>query len=788
MPLRFSRKRKDKKDMEKSAKSSESKKNFDFLEDIPEEVQNQLKQKIQSGEDLKVALSTDMTLEGKYGKDWLLATEKRLLAFNQNGEVEPDVFHILLSEIDELEIRKLFGNNIVKIRTKDKGADIIRFSKSMASKFDPAVSEIQTLIQKNKPDESEEKKLIKKGISKPKDVCPNCGNPLPDWAGGICPNCVKKRKMFVRLFEYLMPYWHVAAIAMLIVFLLNGITIVPMYLRKFLFDNVLIEGHSKLVQEGIEAVKDGPYIRWLGYLALGMIAVNISSTILGAINRYMMAWIGQRITLDLRNKVYNHLQLLSLSFFNQRETGKIMSRLTRDVERLQEFIAWGFPDMLHSIVMIAIMGGVMFREDWWLAIFTLIPVPLLIVFTFYFGRKLHKVFHVVWKRWASINAILADTIPGVRVVKAFVRENHEVERFSSKAHELFEGEMNAAKLYTVFRPIMGFIIFMGTIIIWFVGGREVLTKTGFTLGSLSVFQSCLMRFYEPVRMLAWLNERFQRAATSAERVFEILDTEPEIADKENAIDLPEIKGKIEFKNVTFSYDDETNALEDVSFEVSPGEMIGLAGHTGAGKTTLINLVCRFYDVNEGQILIDGHDIRDIKLESLRGQIGVVLQNPFLFNGTVAENIAYGKPGATRKQIIAAAKAANAHEFIMNFPDGYDTVVGERGERVSGGERQRISIARAILKDPRILILDEATSSVDTETEAKIQEALGRLIEGRTAFAIAHRLSTLKHSNRLLILEKGKLAEIGTHNELIEMDGIYAKLCKMQTELSRIRAW
>jgi len=260
----------------------------------------------------------------------------------------------------------------------------------------------------------------------------------------------------------------------------------------------------------------------------------------------------------------------------------------------------------------------------------------------------------------------------------------------------------------------------------------------------------MMQFYMPIQSLARLNERFQHAATSAERVFEILDHKPEIADKEDAIELPNIKGHIEFKNVTFSYDGEQNALENVSFEVEPGEMIGLAGHTGAGKTTLINLVCRFYEINGGAILIDGHDIRDAKIDSLRNQIGVVLQNPFLFNGSVAENIAYGKPGATMKEIIAAAKAANAHDFIINFADGYDTIVGERGERVSGGERQRISIARAILKDPRILILDEATSSIDTETEAKIQEALRRLIKGRTVFAIAHRLSTLKHSNRLLM--------------------------------------
>jgi ATP-binding cassette subfamily B protein len=781
MHLLFSRNRNDKGNGDKSAKSSEPKKGFDFLEEIPEELEMRLRQEIQLDEELKVALSTDMTIDGKYGKDWLLATEKRLLAFNQNGKVEPDFFHVLLSEVDELEVRKLFGNNIIKVRTKDKGAEIARFSKSMASKFDPAVSEIQTLIQKIKPDKESQDKVTgpREGFNKPKDFCSKCRRPLPEWSGGICPHCVQKRKMFSRLLEYLLPYWHVATIAMIIMFVLIGVRLVPMYLQKSLFDDVLIPGSTG---------KTPPNFKLLAYLAFGMIAVNILSTVLGSSREYMMAWVGQHITLDLRNKVYNHLHTLSLSFFNQRETGIIMTRVTRDVERLQEFIARGFPEMVTDTVMIMAMGGIMFRENWWLALFTLIPMPVLIILTFYFGHKMHKAFHIIWKRWAEISGILADTIPGVRVVKAFVREKHEVNRFNNKARELFQGEMNSAKLYTVFRPLMGFITFIGTIIIWFIGGGEVLRNPEFTIGALTVFQSCMMQFYAPVQSLAQLNERFQHAATSAERVFEILDNKPEIADKENAIELPDIKGHIQFKNVTFSYDGEQDALDDVSFDVQPGEMIGLAGHTGAGKTTLINLLCRFYDINKGAILVDGHDIRDIKIESLRSQIGVVLQNPFLFNGTVAENIAYGKPGATMREVIAAAKAANAHEFIMNFPDGYDTVVGERGERVSGGERQRISIARAILKDPRILILDEATSSVDTETESTIQEALVRLIKGRTVFAIAHRLSTLKHSNRLLILEKGKLAEIGTHNELIEMDGIYAKLCKMQTELSKIRAW
>ena len=285
-----------------------------------------------------------------------------------------------------------------------------------------------------------------------------------------------------------------------------------------------------------------------------------------------------------------------------------------------------------------------------------------------------------------------------------------------------------------------------------------------------------------------LNHRFQHAATSAERVFDVLDTHPEIIDQPEAVTMPPIEGRVEFRGVHFGYEEDKPVIEDLSFAVEPGEMIGLAGHSGAGKSTLVNLICRFYEPREGAILIDGRDTRQVNLQSLREQIGVVLQDPFLFNGTVADNIAYGHPEASLEEIVGAAKAANGHDFIMDMPDGYDTMVGERGIRVSGGERQRLSIARAILRDPRILILDEATSNVDTRTEAQIQEALERLVRGRTTFAIAHRLSTLKNARRLLILDKGRLAEIGTHDELIARDGIYANLCRMQTEMSRLRAW
>ena len=407
--------------------------------------------------------------------------------------------------------------------------------------------------------------------------------------------------------------------------------------------------------------------------------------------------------------------------------------------------------------------------------------------TLRFGRKLHAIYRPLWRRWASLSALLADTIPGVRVVKAFAQERREVGKFKGRSLDLLQGELRVAWMRSLFGPVMAFITSIGTIIIWWVGGRDILAGE-LTLGAFVAFTSYMYRFYGPVESLCRLNHRFQRAATSAERVFDVLDTHPEVIDQPEAMVMPPIEGRVEFRGVHFGYEEDKPVIEDLNFTVEPGEMIGLAGHSGAGKSTLINLICRFYEPQEGAILIDGHNTRQVNLQSLRGQIGVVLQDPFLFNGTVADNIAYGHPKASLEQIVAGAKAANAHDFIMNMPDGYDTMVGERGTRVSGGERQRLSIARAILRDPRILILDEATSNVDTQTEAQIQEALERLVQGRTTFAIAHRLSTLKNAHRLLILDKGKLAEIGTHDELIAQDGIYANLCRMQTEMSKLRAW
>lgn len=493
---------------------------------------------------------------------------------------------------------------------------------------------------------------------------------------------------------------------------------------------------------------------------------------------YTMSYIGQRVIIDIREALFKHLQRLDQAYFDRRKTGVIMSNLTNDVGALQTAIV----DNLISFITegVTLIGSLvsMILLDWKLTLVTLVIVPVVLGIINIFGKRLRLAGHDVQGRIADITSLLQETISGIRVVRSFSRESHEVKRFENENQRNFRAVMRATKLTSLLSPMVEFSAAIAvTVILWY-GGYSVVTGV-ISAGSLIAFLIYAINLSNPVKRLSQVYGNIQKAMAAGDRVFAILDTEPTVKEKPNAKPLPEVTGQVEFDHVSFSYDGEKNAITDLNLNVDPGQIIAIVGPSGAGKTTVANLLPRFYDVTEGALRIDGTDVRDVTFQSLREQIGLVPQDTMLFNATVKDNILYGRLDATDDEVYAAAKAANALEFIDKLPEGMQTMVGERGNSLSGGQRQRIAIARAILKNPKILILDEATSALDTESEKLVQEALERLMKGRTAFVIAHRLSTIKNADRIVVLKQGRIEEFGTHEQLLDRDGLYSHLYSVQ---------
>ncbi|MCB0193138.1 MAG: ATP-binding cassette domain-containing protein [Anaerolineae bacterium] len=509
--------------------------------------------------------------------------------------------------------------------------------------------------------------------------------------------------------------------------------------------------------------------------------IFFTQAILSFINRYNMGYTGERVVADIRQRIYNHLVSLSLRFFADRRTGEIVSRVTNDVTTLQAAVTDNLVTLLQQSL--TLIGGVIFLFwlDWRLTSIILMGIPVVTLTMVYLGRKIRNVAKEVQDRLAEASATVEESVGGIRIVKSFAREAYEISRFNSKIEQTFEAAVRRVKISAVLAPIIGFMAFMSiTITIWF-GGYEVI-QGYLSPGGLVAFLIYTMMVAGPIAAFSTLYSQFQIALGATERLFELLDTPPEIDDRPNAAPLPDIIGRVTFHDVSFEYGESIPVLHNVSLDVAPGQVIALVGPSGAGKTTLVNLVPRFYDVSRGCITIDGHDIRGVTNLSLRQQIGIVPQETILFSDTIRENIRYGKLDATQTEIEAAARAANAHEFIAEMPHGYETMVGERGIKLSGGQRQRVAIARAILKDPRILILDEATSSLDSESEQLVQEALEHLMQSRTTFVIAHRLSTIKNADWIVVLDRGQIVEQGSHEALLKDEGLYHKLHSMQFKL------
>jgi len=541
-----------------------------------------------------------------------------------------------------------------------------------------------------------------------------------------------------------------------------------------------------LISTVTQSIEGKASIAQVNFLALAVIAIYLLRAVSQFGTNYISHYAAWKILENIRSHLYDHLQKLSLRFFHDKQTGELMSRVLDDTRNFEQLLAHAIPTLVVNGLMLIGVSVILFSMNLKLALYTLIPIPLLFWMVVKFSKISRPMFKEAQKEIAEVSAILQDNFSGIKEIKAFTQEEYESKRTLSRIAAYTRAILRALKLSNAFHPSIEFVSGLGTVIVIFFGGRLALANQ-LALEDLVAFLLYLNTFYQPITSFGMINEGIQHALASAERVFEILNEEPEIKDDPDAIEVDRVKGKIEFRNVSFRYVDDVPVLKNVSFKVNPGEMIALVGPTGVGKTTIANLIPRFYDPDSGQILIDDIDIRKIKLSSLRKQISMVSQDVFLFNGTVKENILYGRPDATDEEVIAAAKAANAHDFIMELPEGYNTRVGERGVKLSGGQKQRISIARALLKDAPILILDEATSSVDTQTEKLIQEALENLMKNRTTIVIAHRLSTIRDADQIIVLKDGEIVEAGRHNELLKKGGLYSQLCKAQSTDEQLMA-
>jgi ATP-binding cassette subfamily B protein len=566
-----------------------------------------------------------------------------------------------------------------------------------------------------------------------------------------------------RMLGYVRNYWHLVTFSFALTVVSRFLRIyVPLISTKAIIDDVILQGN---------------YDQLPFYLLL-IIGIYASNSIISFLQRYINSYTSQKIVFTIRNELFTSLQEKSFSFYDRTQIGQLMARVTSDIRRMTMFYSFWMNSLFGSIIQIILIYYYLFGIDVNLTFISLITIPFVFVINYFFMKKIHPINSTIRERYGRLNATLQQNIVGMSVVRIFTNEPFELKNFEEVNNTFLNANMEEVKLRAIFRPFTGFLLGLGTALLYWFGSGEVIRNT-LSLGSLLLFSQYISMLTLPVRFVSILINLYSRAMAGAKRVFEIIDSKAEIEDKPDAIQLPTIRGEVRFSDVTFEYIKDRPVLKDINFLVKPGETIAILGATGSGKSSLIYLIPRFYDIIKGTITIDDYSIKDVTLKSLRNKVGIVLQDIFLFSTTIKENIAFGQPDATTEKIINVAKLAQAHEFIMSFPEGYDTLVGERGVTLSGGQRQRIAIARTLLRDPRILILDDSTSFVDTKTEHEIQKALDELRKDRTTFVITQRLSTIKNADRIIVLDNGKIEEIGTHKELLKLKGIYSQIYATQ---------
>ncbi|MBT6148578.1 MAG: ABC transporter ATP-binding protein [Gemmatimonadetes bacterium] len=757
----------------------------DFLETVPAAVEELLAARMSADETVHVRIAADMVDGLRFGVRWLVVTQNRILLVEPDrlGGALPDdgVVEIAVDQVREARTVELVSAVRLEIERKLDAADgpgleSIDYSLSHAAKFAEAAEAIGALSKGETP-------ALPTQLERTR--CDACGRLLPD-RDGICPFCISKWDTIKRIGRFLVPLKKEAVIFVIVSLLMAVVELAPPVLVKYIIDDVLtrptpVDGASQLPERSPEEA-----ITLLAWFVGGLLVIRLLNYGLSLASAVLRAELSGVTGRDVRRQLYHALQFLPVRFYDKRQVGSLMSRFMNDADRLEMFLLFALPFILSNFLMLIGVLGLLLYWSWELTIYVLFPVPFIVLGGLYKFKTLNKLWTKFHAKMSRFHIHLNESISGIRIIKAFGQEQREMSIFSRGNADLRDSLVTAERSWFIFSAMLGFIMSFGIFFVWYFGGRKIL-EGSLTLGVLMLFVSYIWQLYRPLQFFSNVNNFLTRALAGAERIFEVVDSTPEPFNKPDAIPLPHLQGSINFRDVHLGYDPGKPVLKGVDLEIKAGEMIGLVGKSGVGKSTLINLICRFYDPDRGTVEIDGHDLADVRLEDLRSQVGMVAQESFLFNGTIWENIAYGKQESNFDDIVLAARAANAHEFIVTKPEGYDMLVGERGGRLSGGERQRISIARAILHDPRILILDEATSAVDTPTEKKLQEAIRRLVQGRTTFAIAHRLSTLRSADRLVVIDEGKVVEVGTHEELMEQEGIFHRLVTTQQETTAVMA-
>lgn len=712
-------------------------------------------------ENVLAALQVDLSAALRFGQGWVVVTSERLLALDPDASPGTTQWRGWpLGEGLALRLHDHGGVGSLELHDPDARLALWRFTLSHHAEALRLVQRFEQHSTRGAVPQDEE------------PACPVCHAPLPPDTDE-CPACARAQPpqtstwVLLRLWRFARPYKNQLAAGMALTLASTAATLVPPYLTIPLMDDILIP-----FQNG-KQIDPQLVMLYLG----GLLLAALLAWGLGWARTYILALVSERIGADLRTTTYEHLLRLSLDYFGGKRTGDLMARIGSETDRINVFLSLHALDFLTDVLMMVMTAAILFSINPWLALVTLVPLPFIGWMIHTVRDRLRTGFEKIDRVWSEVTNVLADTIPGIRVVKAFAQEKREAQRFRDANQHNLEVNDRLNKTWSLFTPTVSLLTEVGLLVVWGFG-IWLVSKNQITVGVLAAFIAYIGRFYTRLDSMSRIVSVTQKAAAGAKRIFDILDHVSNVPDPAQPVKLDKVQGAIAMQGVGFRYGSRA-VIKNLSLDIRPGEMIGLVGHSGSGKSTLVNLISRFYDVSDGSIQVDGVDIRRMAVADYRRHIGLVLQEPFLFFGTIAENIAYGKPEATREEIVAAARAAHAHEFILRLPHGYDSLVGERGQGLSGGERQRISIARALLIDPRILILDEATSAVDTETEKEIQKALDNLVQGRTTIAIAHRLSTLRKADRLVVMDRGEVVEVGPHDELMEQQGAYWRLYEAQ---------